>query len=266
MVKQLFPDVALIAADTNLGFTRGNNAGISKARGQYVLLLNPDAELVGDALLTMVQRMREQPDVAVVGPHLRFPDGRTQSSRRRFPTLATALVESTVLQQWFPRLNLLGQYYVLDRGDDQEQDVDWVTGACMLVRQEAVRDTGLLDERFFMYSEELDWCRRFKGAGWRVLYLPQAEVIHHEAQSSGQVAASRDVYFHTSKVLYFDKHHGPWAGGVLRWFLLATFAYRLLLESAKWCLGHKRPMRRQRISAHLRVLRSGLRGDGMVPT
>jgi N-acetylglucosaminyl-diphospho-decaprenol L-rhamnosyltransferase len=258
MVRQRFPVAKLLVAEANLGFTRGNNLGLAQAGGDHLLLLNPDTEIIGNALAVLVQHMDAQPDMGVLGPRLLFPDGRTQPSRRRFPTLATAFVESTVVQQWLPRLPILKRYYMQDRSDDEEQDVDWVVGACMLVRRQAWEQVGPLDERFFMYSEELDWCRRFKAGGWRVAYLPSALVIHYEGQSSNQVVAARHIHFQSSKVLYFRKYYGARAGELLRCFVLATYLFQLIEESLKWLAGHKRPLRRQRISAYWQVLRSRL--------
>jgi len=258
MVQGLFPTVELISSDANLGFAWANNLGATRASGRHLLFLNPDTEVVADALATMVAYMDQHPDVGLLGPKLLFPDGRVQPSRRRFPTLATAFLESTIVQQWFPENRPLSRYYVRDRSDHMEQDVDWVVGACMLIRREAWEQVGPLDERFFMYSEELDWCRRLKSASWRVVYLPSATVVHHEGQSSAQVVPARHIYFQSSKVLYFRKHHGAWVGGALRVFLLGTYVCQLCLEGLKWMLGHKRPLRRERIAAYLRVLRSGL--------
>jgi len=259
MVREDFPQVRLIANAENLGFTRGNNQAIAQSRGRYVLLLNPDTEVIGDALNTMVRYMDAHPQVGVLGPQLLNPDGSVQPSRRRFPTLATAFLESTVLQQWFPDNRILRRYYVRDRGDDEVQAVDWVVGACLLVRRQAIEQVGLLDEAFFMYSEELDWCRRFKEHGWQVVYLPTAQVIHHEARSSEQVKALQHIQFQRSKVLYFRKHYGRWPAELLRLFLMATYVYQLVLESLKWLVGHKRPLRAERVRAYWQVLKSGLR-------
>jgi N-acetylglucosaminyl-diphospho-decaprenol L-rhamnosyltransferase len=259
MVRHHFPTAKLIASATNLGFTKGNNVGIADSSGRYILLLNPDTEVVGNALSEMVAYMDHHPDAGALGPKVLFPDGRIQSSRRRFPTLATAFVESTVVQQWFPRNRTLAHYYVSDRSDDQEQDVDWIIGACLLIRRETWDQVGPLDEAFFMYSEELDWCRRAKALGWRVVYVPDATIVHHEGQSSIQVVPARHIYFQSSKVYYFRKHHGVLAAEGLRIFLLASYVYQLSLESIKWLIGHKRPLRRERMAAYLRVLRSGLR-------
>ncbi len=254
-----FPDVRVIANSTNVGFTRANNQAIAQARGRYLLLLNPDTEVVGDALRVMVGYLDAHPDVGALGPQLRYPDGRVQSSRRRFPTLATAFLESTLLHQWWPNNPVARWYHLADRPDDWEQDVDWLVGACLLIRREAIEQVGDFDERYFMYSEELDWCRRARMAGWRIVYLPTAQVIHHEGKSSEQVMAARHIHFHTSKVLYFRKYHGRFAAEVVRLFLLATYVYQWSEEAAKWLVGHKRPMRRERMAAYAALLRTGLR-------
>lgn len=258
MVLAEFPGVHLITNADNRGFPVANNQGIAVARGRYVLLLNPDTEVVGDALAVMVAFADVHPDVGVVGPQLLYPDGSIQSSRRRFPTLVTAFFESTWLQPHAPR-RLLERYEFLDRPHDMVQNVDWVCGAAVLARREAVEQVGLMDEGFFMYSEELDWCRRFREAGWRVVYLPTAQIVHHEGKSSEQVVAARHIHFQTSKVRYFRKYHGAVAAEVLRLFLLGNYAWQLGLEGAKWLVGHKRSLRAGRIAAYWQVLRDGLR-------
>jgi hypothetical protein len=258
MVRENFPSVRLIANQYNRGFPAANNQGISVAGGRYVLLLNPDTEIVDDALTRLVSFADERPRVGMVGPQLLNPDGSIQSSRRRFPNLGTAFLESTWLEPYAPR-RVLDRYYVSDRPDNVIQDVDWVTGAAMLARREAIEEVGPLDEGFFMYSEELDWCRRFRDAGWRVVYLPAAQIVHHVGKSSEQVVAARHVHFQTSKVRYFRKYHSSLAATALRWFLLANYVWQLGLEGAKWLVGHRRPLRAQRITAYRRVLRSRLR-------
>lgn len=258
LVATEFPQVRLIANAENRGFTGGNNQGIAVSRGRYVMLLNPDTEVVGDALAAMVTYMDSRPEVGVLGPQLLYPDGSVQSSRRRFPTFGTALFESTWLQSWAPP-GLLERYYVLDRRDDETSEVDWVMGACLVVRREVIEQVGGLDEGFFMYSDEPDWCKRIKDAGWKVVYFPGARVIHHEGKSSEQVVPARHIYFQTSKVRYFRKYHGPLTAGALRFFLLALYGQQLLLEATKAVLGHKRPLRRQRVAAYWQVLRSGLK-------
>ena len=256
MVQAEFPDVHLIANVKNQGFPAANNQGLT--RGRYVLRLNADTKVVGDALATMVACADVHPDVGVVGPQLLNSDGSIQSSRRRFPTLATAFFESTWLQPYAPR-RVLERYYVLDQSDDAVQDVDWVKGAALMARREAIVQVGPMDEGIFMYSEELDWCRRFREAGWRVVYLPTAQIVHYEGKSSEQALPARHVHFQTSKVRYFRRYHGCVAAEILRLFLLGNYAWQLGLEGVKWLIGHRRPLRAERIAAYWQVLRSGLR-------
>ena len=258
MLHAEFPDVRVIPNSNNAGFTRGNNQALAVAQGRYLFLLNPDTELRLGALQALIDYADAHPRAGIIGPRLFYGDGAPQSSRRRLPTLATAFLESTKLQQWFPRNRALTRYYMLDKPDDATQEVDWVNGAAMFVRREVYDQIGGLDEAFFMYSEELDWCYRAKRAGWQIVYLPTAQVTHYEGKSSEQVVASRDVYFHSSKIRFFRKYRGALVAEILRAFLLLTFAYQLAEEFAKWLVGHKRALRAARIKAYARVLASGL--------
>jgi N-acetylglucosaminyl-diphospho-decaprenol L-rhamnosyltransferase len=257
MLRAEFPQTVLIANPENRGFPAANNQGIAAAQGRYVLLLNPDTEVLADALDALVQYMDAHPDVGLVGPQLLHPDGQVQSSRRRYPTLATLFFESTWLESLAPRA-LLRRYYVLDQPDKAVLDVDWITGAAMLARREVIQQVGGMDERFFMYSEELDWCRRIKAAGWRVVYHPEARVIHYEGKSSEQAVPARHVNFQRSKIRYARKYHGPRLAAALRLYLLGLYAGQLGLELAKGLMGHKRALRQQRVEAYWRVLKSGL--------
>jgi N-acetylglucosaminyl-diphospho-decaprenol L-rhamnosyltransferase len=272
MMRSDFPEITVIANSTNRGFTGGNNDGINAAENFfsdqpdgncYVLLLNPDTVVTPGALNTLLAYAGSHDDVAVAGPMLLNADGTHQSSRRRFPTLSTALFESTWLQPLAPQ-GLLDRYYCQEIADTSICDVDWLVGAALLVRRSAYHQVGLLDDKnFFMYSEEIDWCRRIKSASasthWRVVYVPDAQIIHYEGRSSIQVSAKRMIYFNTSKVHYFIKHHGTAQAQTLRLFLLAHFVTQLLIESAKWLVGHKRALRQERIMAYREVLRSGLK-------
>ncbi len=261
MVVAEFPQVTLIASDENVGFPRGNNMGIAKAHGRYILLLNPDTILHANALASMVAFLDNHLDVGVVGAQLLNEDGSVQSSRRRFPTLTTAFFESTWLQSRAPQ-RILDRYYALDIADGQTADVDWVMGACLMTRQEIAHTVGGMDEGYFMYSEELDWCRRIKMAGWRVVYLPTAQVTHYQGKSSEQVVAQRHIYFNQAKLRYFRKYHGRVPALILRLFLLLNYLAQMALETGKGVVGHKRPLRWQRVHAYWLVIRSGLRPAG----
>ena len=266
MLAEAFPWVQVIANRQNLGFTKANNQGLAASRGRYVLFLNPDTEAAPQAVSQMLAYAEAHPDVGVLGPQLRYGDGSVQSSRRRFPTLATFFLESTVLQRPWPRNRVLDRYFVLDKPDDAISQVDWVVGACMLVRRAVLDAIGGFDEGFFMYSEELDLCHRAVDAGWQVVYFPQAVVTHYEGKSSEQVVAARHIRFHTSRVRYVRKYHGAAAATAVRAFLLLTFAFQWVEEGVKWLAGWvlpsqraKQAMRRERMAAYRQVLRSRLR-------
>ncbi|MBU0702731.1 MAG: glycosyltransferase family 2 protein, partial [Chloroflexi bacterium] len=145
MVRSEFPIVHVIANAENRGFPAANNQGLAVAQGRYILLLNPDTEIVGDALATLVAFADAHPDVGMVGPQLLNTDSSVQSSRRRFPTLATGFLESTWLERYAPR-RLLERYEFLDQPDDVAQDVDWLYGAALMARREAVEQVGPMDE------------------------------------------------------------------------------------------------------------------------
>lgn len=259
MVREQFGWVRLLALEENVGFTRGNNIGMEAAAGRALFLLNPDTLVKPGCIRALLSTLAAHPDVAAAAPLLRNEDGSIQPSRRRLPSKLTALFESTWLQPVAPR-RLLTHYYMADQPTDRQHEVDWVQGAALMVRREAINEVGMMDERFFMYSEELDWQHRMRSAGWRVLFVPRAEVVHFGGKSSEQVKAQRDIYFHSSKIAYFDKHHGAAFASFLRVFLLGNYLWQIGVEGVKAALGHKRAMRYERITAYWQVVRSGLRG------
>jgi len=255
MVASRYPEAILIANPENRGFARANNQAMERATGDYLLLLNPDTEVLGHALSEMIEYADQHPEVAVVGPHLLNPDGSVQSSRRRFPTPATAFLESTVLQRWVPNHAALRRYYLLDRSDSEVQEVDWLVGACLLVRADAARQVGPMDEGYFMYSEELDWCKRFAAKGWKLVYTPTAQVVHFGGQSSDQDVYGRHIQFQYSKGRYFEKYHGSFFAQLLRLFILGNYLFLLGEDLLKLVLSpRKRSMRRQRIRTLRQVI------------
>ncbi|MGC9357046.1 MAG: glycosyltransferase family 2 protein [Anaerolineae bacterium] len=262
MIRKEFPEVRLIASTENRGYGGGANLGIAQAQGEFILILNPDVEVTDTALHRLVQYARQHPKAGLVAPQLLTPEGTVQSSRRRFPTLPILFLESTWLQDFLP-CRIARYYYAKDVSENVVQDVDWVQGAALLVRREVAEETGGFDEDFFMYSEELDWCRRIKKAGWRIVYLPKARIVHHEGKSSEQVVPARHIYFQSSKVHYTRKYHGVFIAEILRYWLLGQYIWQLSVEGVKWLLGHRRPLRVTRIAAYRQVLRSGLRHRGL---
>lgn len=265
-----FPWVRLIRSADNLGFTGGNNVGYAASLGRTVYFLNPDTEVLrhpqhGDSLWTLYAALQENCSLGVVGPQLRYGDNSLQSNRRRFPTPVTGFWESTWLGRQWPDNPWRRRYHMADWPTAMGHDVDWMMGAAIMARREALEAVrmpqyvGPFDEGFFMYCEEMDLCRRIKTAGWRIAYLPEAVVIHYGGRSADQVSTRRFILANSSKIRYYRKHFGPLWAGLLRAFLLWEFVLQLLLESGKWLLGHKRPLRAERIAAYRAVLANGLR-------
>ena len=253
LVRERFPWATLITCEQNVGFTRGNNLALARARGRHLLLLNPDTVVHDDALPALVHHLDTHPEVGIAGPRVLNADGSTQSTRRRFPTPLTAFVESTWLQGHAPR-RFLDHYYVTDQPDDDICEVDWVQGCALIARRAVYKQIGGLDEGYVMFSEELDWCRRARQAGWQVHYVGTACLTHYGGQSTAQVETRKHIYFQQSKLRYFRKYHGRTFAFALRWFLLVSYAWQLLLEAAKGLLGHKRALRRARVRTYWAVL------------
>jgi len=255
MVREEFPQVQLIAGEENLGYAGGNNAGAAAAAGRYIFLLNPDTVVQPDALPRLVAYMDAHPAVGGLGPQLLWPNGEVQSSRRRFPTPGSLFWESTLLDQWFPHNRHAQRYHFADQSPGHTQAVDWVVGAALLIRAEAWQQVGPLDENYFMYFEETDWCRRAVPAGWEIHYLPEAKVTHFEGKSSEQVVAARALRFQRSKLRYTRKYFGWGWAATLHLFLWLTFAWQWVEEAAKWLAGHRRDLRRERMAAYGQLLR-----------
>lgn len=253
MVAEQFPGARLFALDENIGFARANNLAMRQARGQFFLLLNPDTVVHRGALRAMLEEMARQPRVGLLGPHHRGRDGRHQSTRRHFPNAAIALLESTWLQPLAPR-RLLERYCLAERDDDGSYDVDWAQGSALLVRRALWEEIGGLDERYVMYFEEVDWCRRARLAGWRTRYHGGARITHYGGASSAQVPTRRQWHFDRSKLRYARQHQGRPLALALLFILRAGYLCRGLLEALKWLVGHKRQLRRQRARAYGRLL------------
>jgi N-acetylglucosaminyl-diphospho-decaprenol L-rhamnosyltransferase len=262
MIRRRFPDIVLIENRKNAGFAAANNQGMRAARGRYIVLLNPDTTVIGDAFGQLASYLDTHPDVGLAGPRLIYPDGSVQPSRRRFPTRLTGYLESTILQEYWPDNRVVRRYYLTDRPDNRTQQVDWLVGACLMVRREAIESAGMLDERYFMYSEEVEWSYRLARCGWKIVYLPRATVVHHEGASSSQNVPQRQVYFDSSKVLLYRQLHGKATAWSLHLFLLLTYLIRIGIEMTKGIIGHKRSLRWQRVNMYVRVFAARVRGSG----
>jgi hypothetical protein len=264
-VRRRFPGARLIELEQNIGFAAANNQALKNARGRLIVFLNPDTTVVGDAFGAMLNYLEQHDDVGVVGPQLVYPNGTTQPTRRRFPTRLTGFMESTIVQQYWHNNRVLRRYYVADRSNDETQDVDWLVGACLLARRETIQMAGLFDERFFMYSEEIEWCHRVHESGWRIVYLPSASIVHHEGGSSQADLPTRQINFDTSKVLLFEQLHGKSVARALRTFLLGSYLLQAGIETGKAVLGHKRSLRAERVKLYLGAFKTGLRARRTTP-
>lgn len=260
MVRDRHPRVQALPTAENLGFTRGNNRALRVARGSVLLLLNPDTELRPGAVERLVTTLSEREHVAAVGPRLLYPDGSVQPSRRRFPTAATGFIESTVFQRWLGWMPLLRRFYMNDISESNPHEVDWLVGACLALRSDALRQVGLFDESFFMYSEETDLCHRLRLAGWRCWYEPRAVVVHHEGKSSEQNLALRNLRFHESRFRYYRKYFGATLSLALRVVILGHFLLMGAEELGKLILRRRnRSLRRARLGMLSTVLRAQCR-------
>ncbi len=204
VVRELFLDVQVVEQE-NRGLAAGWNVGIRRTSGRWVLILNADAWLVGDALAELVAFGDARPDAAVVGPRLSNPDGSLQRSVRGFPTPWRLATEYFFLRKLAPRSRLLNAFYAANFAHDEVREAEFLMGACLLVRRAAIDEVGLLDESFFLFSEETDWCRRFVDAGWKVLFFPGAECVHVGGASHGGRMFRENVRGH---LRYLAKHEG----------------------------------------------------------
>jgi len=203
-----FPAVRMITNSANVGYAQGVNRGLSGTTGEFVLVMNPDCTLEPGAFLSLIEHLRAHPRVAIVGPRIVNPDGSLEYSARSFPDHAAFLFNRySLLTRMFPRNPYSRRYLLTDWDHASVRDVDWLSGACLMVRREAIRQVGPMDERFFMFNEDVDWCRRMKLAGWSVTYVPEARAVHHIGASRKRVAARVIVERHRGMIHYFHKHH-----------------------------------------------------------
>lgn len=258
MLGENYPQVRLLAQSENVGFTRGNNVGFEVAQGRYLFMLNPDTEIIADAIPQMLKYMDAHEDVGIIGPHTLNTDGTTQSSRRHFPTKALAFFESTWLQSFAPQA-MMTHFYISDKPDDAILDIDWIQGSALMTRREIYEEVGGLDTDYVMYSEEMDWCKRIRNAGWRAVYLGTAQITHHGGKSTDQIGAQKHIWFQESKLRYFKKHHGTGFATILRAFLIVNYLWQIAIEGIKATIGHKRDLRKERVRMYWQVLRSGLK-------
>jgi len=241
MLRARFPWVATLALPRNLGFAGGCNAGLAAARGRAVALLNNDTELLPGCLEACVRFLDAEPGVGVVGPQLLHPDGRLQNSIHNAPTLFSELVPLGILETLWPR-----RFPSKRQRYTEPVDVEAVLGACMVVRREALEEVGPLPEDYFLFLEETDWLVAMRQAGWRVVHLPAARLVHvHGATTKKRAPLATRIEYHRSLYRFFRKRHGRVQASlvigvrVLRLLaalaLLAPLALVLPRERNRWC-------------------------------
>jgi GT2 family glycosyltransferase/lipopolysaccharide/colanic/teichoic acid biosynthesis glycosyltransferase len=208
LVRERFPGVRVVANSENGGYAKGVNQGIRLSTGRYVLILNPDITVEDGAVETLARFMDEHPDAGIGASRLVNPDGTLQYSCRRFYTFLTLLLRRTPLGRLFRNSSAIADYLMLDYDHEESRPVDWVIGACMMARREALGDIGLMDERFFLYFEDVDWCYRARQGGWRVYYVPGSVMRHRHVRASARLRPSRHVLAHALSLFHFYEKWG----------------------------------------------------------
>jgi GT2 family glycosyltransferase len=246
MVKEEFPQVQLIINTENVGFARANNQVINNTSSKYLLLLNSDTVVLPGAIDRLVEFMDNTPLAGAAGAKPLSPDGSMQEWYGRFPSVFSEVLGSLFWSRlWRP--NALGPRILgFPLARDKPFEVDRVTASCLIVRRETIETVGALDERFFMYSEEVDWYLRMKRAGWKVFCCPGAQIIHHWGGSAQQCGADMTSQLYRSKRLFFRKHQGRLAESALRYGLAAAFLVKAMLYSVSRSEEHRAKAHLQR--------------------
>lgn len=235
LIRTAFPQVELIACEENLGFTRGNNLALRRlgaegdeaALPRAVYLLNPDTITQPGATRALFDALFAAPDVGMVGARLSYGDGRFQHGAFMFPGLRQIWAEFFPTPGRFLEGRFNGRYPRALYAGDVPFEVDFTLGATMMLRREVIQQTGILDEGFFMYCEEVDWAWRIRRAGWRILLVPTAHVVHLGGQSSSQVRARSQRYLWESRLRLYGKHYPRWKQSLARGLVALGMRRRL---------------------------------------
>lgn len=248
MVKEMFPEVALIKNDENEGFSRANNRAIRASQGQYILLLNSDTVVLPGTLDTMFEFLEENPRVGAAGCKVVLPDGKLDlACRRSFPTPQNAMFQALGLSKLFPKSPLFAQYNLTYLDEDETYPVECIVGAFMMVRRETIEQVGLLDEAFFMYGEDIDWCYRIKQAGWEIYYYPRAKIIHYKGASSEKRRYRMIYEFHRAMLIFYRKYYARKKFFLVNWLVITGIWLRFVAAVTANVFKRKRSRRGERL-------------------
>jgi len=206
MVKEQFAEVRIIENDKNKGFIKANNQGIEIAQGRYVLLLNSDTILLDNAIAKTVRFADANPDAAVFGCKVLNPDRTIQRTCFMYPSVLNMFLAATYLYKIFPKSRFFGREHMTWWGFDEARQVETICGCFSLVRKEAIDQVGLMDERYFVYGDDPDWCYRFKKAAWKVMFTPDGRIIHYGGQTTSQKARAFRLQLEGSKLIFMKLH------------------------------------------------------------
>ena len=211
MLASDFPEVRTIASEENLGFAGGTNRAVEAASADTLLLLNPDTEVQPGALARLAEFVQRYPETGACGPAVRGVDGELQRTCHAFPSLWLTLIAQVGLHRAFRNSSIFGAYDMTWWDHDEPRTVDWLSGVCIATRRDVWERIGSLDEAYFMYAEDVDWCYRLRQAGLDRWYLPDAEIVHHEAGSWGGASRERILASHRAMFRFFGKQYGHFA-------------------------------------------------------
>lgn len=242
LVQQQFPQVKLICNRANLGFAKASNIGIKQGSGRYFCIVNSDVEVLDGCFNRMIEYMEQNPEIGMLGPQILDANNNIQRSTMGFPTVWNTLCRALALDTIFPGSKLFGGYLMTFWSHDTLRKVDVINGCLWLVRREALNQVGMLDERFFIYAEDKDWCKRFWNAGWNVVYFPHARAIHYGGASSSQAPIRFYIEMHRANLQYWKKHHKRLAQIV---FLLVTGLHNFVRLLGETLLYIVRPEKRK---------------------
>lgn len=245
-IEDAYPDMS-VQRESNIGFAAANNVGLARAHGRYVLLLNPDAETTSGSYDELVAALDAKPEIGVASVVQNAPDGSLQHSIRRFPSAWLSLGEALGAARWSPLRGWREEESNAARYR-QESSVDWLVGAFLIARAEAAAQVGGLDERFFLYSEETDWCYRFHQAGWKVVHLPTMSITHHTGHAPGADLSAQLSY---AKILFARKHYGRTHATAIKAALALRHGLRASFAAA---VGRLRPRWAPRAAVERRAL------------